>query len=110
MFRRLIAFSIQNALLVLLAAAVCVATRGLGNLLVLAVLVAPPVAVARHARSPGRAMLAGGAVAASAGVFGLYASYHLEIAAGAAVALALCLAAAAGAVVPAQAGRAAAPR
>jgi ABC-type Mn2+/Zn2+ transport system permease subunit len=94
----------RAALLVLLAAAVCVATRGLGNLLVLAVLVAPPVAVSRHARSPGRALAAGGAVAAAAGVAGLYASHHLELAAGASIALALCLAAAVGALLPAQAG------
>ena len=94
----------RAALLILLAAAVCVATRGLGNLLVLAVLVAPPVAVARHTRSPGRAMLAGGAVAAVAGVAGLYASYHLEVAAGASIALALCAAAGLGALLPAQAG------
>jgi hypothetical protein len=54
-------------------------------------------------------MLAGGAVAAAAGVAGLYASFHLEVAAGASIALALCAAAAAGALLPAQAG-AAAPR
>jgi ABC-type Mn2+/Zn2+ transport system permease subunit len=100
----------RAALLVLLAAAVCVATRGLGNLLVLAVLVAPPVAVARHAHSPARAMLGGAIVAAAAGVAGFYGSYHLEVAAGASIALALCAAAALGALLPAQAGRRAAPR
>ena len=35
-------------------------SQGLGALLVLAVLVAPPVAVGRHARTPARAMLVGG--------------------------------------------------
>jgi ABC-type Mn2+/Zn2+ transport system permease subunit len=88
------------ALLVLLAAALTVTVQGLGNLLVLAALVAPPLAVRRHARSPGGAMAAGALVAAAAGVAGLYASYHLEIAAGASVALALCGAAALGSLTP----------
>lgn len=90
------------ALLALLAVTLTVAVQGLGNLLVLAVLVAPPVALRRHVASPAAAMLAGGAVAAAAGVAGLYASYHLELAAGASVALALCMAAAAGAALPAR--------
>ena len=52
---------VRLALLSLLAAAVAVAVQGLGALLVLAVLVAPPVAVRRHARTPGAAMLGGAA-------------------------------------------------
>jgi ABC-type Mn2+/Zn2+ transport system permease subunit len=91
---------VTAALLVLLAAALTVTVQGLGNLLVLAALVAPPLAVRRHARSPGGAMAAGALVAAAAGVAGLYASYHLEIAAGASVALALCAAAALGSLTP----------
>lgn len=87
---------VRLALLVLLAATVAVGARGLGNLLVLAVLVAPAVAVRRHARTPATAMGAGSLVAVAAGVAGLYASYHLSIAAGGAVALALCAAAALG--------------
>lgn len=94
------------ALLGLLAATLAVAVQGLGNLLVLAVLVAPPVAVRRHASTPARAMLGGAAVAIAAGVVGLYASHHLEIAAGASVALALCLAAALGAALPPRGRRA----
>jgi ABC-type Mn2+/Zn2+ transport system permease subunit len=94
------------ALLGLVAATLAVAVQGLGNLLVLAVLVAPPVAVRRHASTPARAMLGGGAVAVVAGVAGLYASYHLEIAAGASVALALCLAAGVGAALPPRGRRA----
>lgn len=90
------------ALLVLVAVALTVAVQGLGNLLVLAVLVAPPVAVRRHARTPAGAMLAGALVAMLAGGMGLYASHHLELAAGASVALALCLAAAIGAALPAR--------
>jgi ABC-type Mn2+/Zn2+ transport system permease subunit len=101
--------ALRIALLALLAAAVCVATQGLGNLLVLAVVVAPPVAVARHAGSPSTAMLGGALVAMAAGIAGLYASYHLELAAGASIALALCLAAALGAALPARAQLAAAP-
>jgi zinc/manganese transport system permease protein/manganese/iron transport system permease protein len=75
-----------------------VAVQGLGSLLVLAVLVAPSVAVRGRARSPRAAMLAGAGVAAAAGVSGIYASHHLGSAAGASVALALCLAAALGSV------------
>ena len=97
------------ALLALLALTLAVAVQGLGNLLVLAVLVAPAVAVRRHARSAGRSMAAGAAVAVAAGTVGLYASYHLEVAAGAAVALALCVAAVVGAVVPAPGSRTAHP-
>ena len=43
----------------LLAVAIAVAVQGLGALLVLAVLVAPPVAVRGHARTPARAMVGG---------------------------------------------------
>ncbi|HEY6777246.1 MAG TPA: metal ABC transporter permease, partial [Thermoleophilaceae bacterium] len=86
--------------LALLAAAIAVAARGLGALLVLAVLVAPPVAVARHAGTPARAMLAAGAVAVLAAVVGIEVSFHAGTAAGASVALALCLAAAVGAALP----------
>jgi ABC-type Mn2+/Zn2+ transport system permease subunit len=84
-------------LLLLLAAAVAIGVQGLGNLLVLAVLVAPAVAVRRHAHKPSRAMLAGGALAALAGAAGIYVSFHAGAAAGACVALALCLLAALGA-------------
>lgn len=91
---------VRLALLALLGAAVAVGVRGLGSLLVLAAIVAPPVAVRRLAATPARAMAAAALVAAAAGVAGLYASFHLEVAAGAAIALALCAAAAAGGLVP----------
>ena len=106
---------VRLALLAMLAAAIAVAARGLGALLVLAVLVAPPVAVGRHARTPARAMLAGGAVAVVAGVVGIEVSFHAGTAAGASVALGLCVAAAVGAALPlsglpaAGAGRTASP-
>jgi len=103
---------LRLALLVLLAAAVAVAVQGLGALLVLAVLVAPPVAVRSHAGTPERAMLAGGAVAAAAAVVGIEVSFHAHSAAGASVALALCTAAALGAAVrpSRRAARGGAPR
>jgi ABC-type Mn2+/Zn2+ transport system permease subunit len=90
---------LRLALLVLLAAAVAVAVQGLGALLVLAALVAPPVAVRGHARTPARAMVAGGAVAVLAALVGMEVSFHAHTAAGASVALALCAAAALGALV-----------
>ncbi|MFN2616330.1 MAG: metal ABC transporter permease [Thermoleophilaceae bacterium] len=80
---------VRLALLVLLAASVAVAARGLGSLLALAVLAAPAVA-ARHASSPARAIGLAAAVGAGAGVVGIYVSFHLDVAAGGAVALALC--------------------
>jgi ABC-type Mn2+/Zn2+ transport system permease subunit len=89
--------AVRAALLVLLAAAVAVAVQGLGALLVLAVLVAPPVAVRDYARTPARAMVAGAGVAIAAAVAGIEVSFHAHSAAGASGALALCAAAALGA-------------
>jgi len=91
---------VRLALLALLATGLAVAVQGLGSLLVLAVLVAPAVAVRRHVSGPGAAVIAGAVVAALAGVAGIYASHHLSSAAGASVALALCAAAAVGAGTP----------
>jgi ABC-type Mn2+/Zn2+ transport system permease subunit len=96
---------VRLALAVLLAAAVCVAVQGLGNLLALAVVVAPPLAVRRHVSSVTAAMMGGAAVGAAAGIVGIYASYGLDVAAGAAVALALCAAAAIGATAPVRSRR-----
>ena len=84
------------ALLGLVATAVAVAVQGLGALLSLALLVAPALAVRRRARSAGRAIAGGAVVGAAGGVVGIYVSHHADIAAGASVALALCLAAALG--------------
>jgi ABC-type Mn2+/Zn2+ transport system permease subunit len=89
---------VRLVLLALLAVAIAVAVQGLGALLVLAVLVAPPVAVRGHASTPARAMAAGAAVAALAGLVGIELSFHAGSAAGASVALALCGAAVLGAV------------
>jgi ABC-type Mn2+/Zn2+ transport system permease subunit len=103
---------VRLALLALLAAAVAVAVQGLGALLVLAVLVAPPVAVRSLARTPARAMLAGAAVAVLAAVVGMEVSFHAHSAAGASVALVLCAAAALGALLrpSRRAARRGAPR
>lgn len=87
---------LRLVLLLLLAAAVAVAVQGLGALLVLAVLIAPPLAVRHRARTPGRAMLGGAAVAVLAALVGIEVSFHADSAAGASVALALCAAAALG--------------
>jgi len=89
---------LRLALLLVLGSVVAVAVQGLGSLLVLAILVAPGMAVGDRVRSPGRAMATGAAVAVGCGVAGLYSSFHLGGAAGASVALALCAAAAAGSV------------
>jgi ABC-type Mn2+/Zn2+ transport system permease subunit len=97
--------TVRMALLALLALAVAVAVQGLGALLVLAVLVAPPVAVRHRARTPARTMLAGAALALLAGVVGIEVSFHAGSAAGASVALALCAAAALGAALPGRTGR-----
>ena len=91
---------LRLTVLILLALAVAVAVQGLGALLVLAVLVAPPVAVRRHSATPGSAMRAGAVLAVAAGAVGIEVSFHAGSAAGASVALALCAAAALGAALP----------
>jgi ABC-type Mn2+/Zn2+ transport system permease subunit len=96
---------VSLGLFMLLAAAVAVAVQGLGSLLVLAVLVAPSMAVSRRARSPAAAMLSAALVACACGVVGIYASHHLGTAAGASVALALCAAAVLGRRLPARVRR-----
>ena len=75
------------ALLVLLALATVAAVRGLGNLLAVALLLAPGAAAFTLARRLVPALLVAAGLAALAGVGGLLVSYHLELAAGASVAL-----------------------
>jgi ABC-type Mn2+/Zn2+ transport system permease subunit len=77
----------ELALLALLAGCTVAAVQGLGNLLLVALILAPGAAALNlTGRLP--AALAGAAVlAALSGVAGLLASYHLEVAAGASVAL-----------------------
>ncbi len=78
----------QLALLALLAVAVVAAVQGLGNLLVLALIVAPASAGIRLGTSLRAQILLGAGLGALAGLLGLAASAELDVAAGAAVALA----------------------
>lgn len=73
-------------LLALLALAVLVAVQGLGNLLVVAVLVAPAAAARLLARRLPATMALAVALGALAGIGGLYLSYYAHVAAGAAIA------------------------
>lgn len=94
---------VDLALLALLSATLLVAVQGLGNLLVLAVLVAPAATARLVARRMVPAMTLSAAIAVIAGVGGLYLSYHGGTAAGASVAAVLVgchLVAAAVAVAP----------
>jgi ABC-type Mn2+/Zn2+ transport system permease subunit len=73
-------------LLVLIAVAVLVAVQGLGNLLVVAVLVAPAAAARVLFRRLLPMMGAAVAIAVLAGLAGLYLSYYANVAAGASIA------------------------
>ena len=85
------------AVLVLLALTTVVAVQGLGNLLVVALLVAPGAAALALSRRLVPALLLSVALAAVSGAGGLLLSYHAETAAGASVALcAVAVAAVAG--------------
>jgi ABC-type Mn2+/Zn2+ transport system permease subunit len=76
------------ALLVLLALTTLVAVQALGNLLVVALIVAPGATALRIADRVEPAYAIAAATAVAAGIAGLYLSYYLEIAAGASIALA----------------------
>ncbi|HEU4979456.1 MAG TPA: metal ABC transporter permease [Solirubrobacteraceae bacterium] len=77
---------LDAALLVLLALTLLIAVQGLGNLLVVAVLVAPAAAARRLSRRMAPMMALSAAIAALAGIGGLYLSYYAGTAAGASVA------------------------
>jgi ABC-type Mn2+/Zn2+ transport system permease subunit len=77
---------VDLALLVLVALALLVAVQGLGNLLVVAVFVAPASAARLVARRMGPMMAVSGVIAVLAGVSGLYLSYYAGTAAGASIA------------------------
>lgn len=83
---------VDVALLLLVSAAIVVAVQGLGNLLVVALLVAPAAAARLVAARAGPMMAASAAIAVVAGCAGLYLSYHAGTAAGASVAGMLVLA------------------
>ncbi len=78
---------VQTGLLVALALAIVVAVQGLGNLLVLALLVAPAIAPGRLAPRLGQQLVVAAAVGAGSGALGVLASDRLSLAAGASVAL-----------------------
>ena len=77
---------VEAALLVLLAVAVLVAVQGLGNLLAVAALVGPAAVARMLAGRMAPMMGLAAALAVGSGLVGLYASYHLELAAGASIA------------------------
>jgi len=74
------------ALLVLLALAVLVGVQGLGNLLVVAVLVAPAAAARALTHRLGPMIAVAAAIGVGGGVGGLYLSYYVNVATGAAIA------------------------
>lgn len=80
---------VDLALLALVAVTLLVAVQGLGNLLVVALLVAPATAARRLTRRMPAMLVTSAAIAVGAGIAGLYVSYHARVAAGAAVAGAL---------------------
>jgi ABC-type Mn2+/Zn2+ transport system permease subunit len=80
---------VRAALLVLLGIAIVVAVQGLGNLLVLALLVAPGIAAAPLAERLTTRLVVAGVVGAGSGALGVLASDRLGTAAGASVALVL---------------------
>ena len=77
--------------LALLGVAVVVAVQGLGNLLVVALLIAPAVAAQRLAPRLSSQLLVAALIGAGSGALGLVASDRLDLAAGASVALVACL-------------------
>ena len=80
---------IEATLLVLLAATTVVAVQGLGNLLVVAVLVGPAAAARQLTRRIVPMLFLAAGIAVLAGIAGLYASYYAGTAAGASIALAV---------------------
>jgi ABC-type Mn2+/Zn2+ transport system permease subunit len=83
--------AVEAALLAALALAIVVGARGLGNLLVVALLVAPGVAAGRLAPRLGGQLAVAALLGACSGALGMLASDRLSLAAGASVALAACL-------------------
>ncbi len=79
---------VELGLLLLLAVTVTAAVQALGNLLVVALIVAPAAAALRLCTRIGAALGVAALFACLAGLLGLYASYYLGVAAGASVALA----------------------
>jgi ABC-type Mn2+/Zn2+ transport system permease subunit len=83
--------AVDTVLLLALALAIVVAVQGLGNLLVVALLVGPAATARLLARRIGPMMALAAALGAACGAAGLYASYHLDTAAGASIAAVMVL-------------------
>lgn len=81
--------AVDLVLLALMSATILVAVRGMGNLLVVAVLVAPAAGARLVTRRMAPMMGLATVIAVGGGLGGIYVSYHADIAAGASVALAL---------------------
>jgi ABC-type Mn2+/Zn2+ transport system permease subunit len=79
------------ALLVLIALTTLVAVQALGNLLVVALLIGPGAAALRLRDRLVPALVLSAAIAIGCGIAGLYASYYLDLATGAAIALSAVL-------------------
>ena len=77
---------VDVALLVLLGAAILVAVQGLGNLLVVALLIGPAATARLVCRRMAPMMVCAAAIAVAGGLGGLYLSYHAGLAAGASIA------------------------
>jgi ABC-type Mn2+/Zn2+ transport system permease subunit len=95
----------ELALLLLLALTIVAAVQAVGNLLVIALLIAPGATALQLTTRLPVALAVAVLVAAGAGVVGLEASHHLELAAGASVALAALLAFALALALPRRAAR-----
>ena len=81
--------AIDIALLALVALALLVAVQGLGNLLVVAVLIAPAASARTLTRRMAPMIVASTLIAIASGVGGLYLSYYVKTAAGASIAAVL---------------------
>jgi len=79
--------AVSLAVLGLLALTTLIAVGSLGNLLVVAIVIAPAAAALRLTRRLVPALLAAGALGVAAGVAGLYVSFYADLAAGASIAL-----------------------
>ena len=79
-------------LLVLLALTTLIAVQALGNLLVVAIVIAPAAAALRLTQRLTAALLSAAAIAVASGVAGLYLSFYADLAAGASIAICACVA------------------
>lgn len=78
---------VGTAIFVLLALTTLIAVQALGNLLVVAIVIAPAAAALRVSSRLTNALLAAALIAVGSGIAGLYLSYYADVAAGASIAL-----------------------